>query len=66
LLLLVDGADDVDAMTELWPPGCSGNVLYTSRNPVLKDFASDAMWKVAEMDDDEAVQLFDAFNRASP
>jgi hypothetical protein len=56
-LLIVDGADDADAMSGLWPPGRSGSILYTSRNPTLKDFAADAVCQIAEMDDDEAVQL---------
>jgi hypothetical protein len=56
-LLLVDGADDVEAMAGLWPPGRNGNILYTSRNQMLKDFASDAVFEVAEMEDDDAVQL---------
>ncbi len=29
-LLLVDGVDDIDAMSGLWLPGHHGNILYTS------------------------------------
>ncbi len=65
-LLVVDGADDTDAMSGLWPPGRSGNILYTSRNPTLKNFAADAICKVAEMDDDEAVQLLLDVARLTP
>ncbi len=56
-LLLVDGADDAEAMSGLWPPGRYGDILYTSRNPVLKDFTSDAVCEVSEMEDDDAVEL---------
>ncbi len=40
-LLLVDGADDANALSGLWPPGPLGNVLYTSRNPFLTALAPD-------------------------
>ncbi len=56
-LLLVDGADDVDAMSGLWPPGRHGNILYTSRNPVLKELSPDTVCEVAELEKDEAVEL---------
>jgi hypothetical protein len=56
-LLLVDGADDASALSGLWPPGRSGNIVFTSRNLVLKDFTSDAVFVVAEMDDEAAVRL---------
>jgi hypothetical protein len=56
-LLLVDRADDVNVMTGLWPPGRHGNVLYTSRNPVLKELLPDAVCEVAEMEKAAAVEL---------
>jgi hypothetical protein len=56
-LLLMEGADDTEAMIGLWPPGRYGNILYTSRNLVLKDLASDAVCEVAVIENDEAVQL---------
>jgi tetratricopeptide (TPR) repeat protein len=56
-LLLVDGADDANALSGFWPSGQNGNILYTSRNPVLKDLTSDAACEVAGMEDDDAVEL---------
>ncbi len=56
-LLLVDGADDVSAMSGLWPPGQHGDILYTSRNPFLKVLAPDAVCEVSEMEDLDAVDL---------
>jgi NAD(P)-dependent dehydrogenase (short-subunit alcohol dehydrogenase family) len=56
-LLLVDGADDVDAMSGLWPPCRHGNILYTSRNPVLKEMSPESVCEVAELEKDEAVEL---------
>jgi hypothetical protein len=55
--MLVDGADDIDAMLGLWPPGRHGNILYTSRNPVLKELSPDAVCEVAGLKKDEAVEL---------
>jgi hypothetical protein len=49
-LLLVDGADQADALSGLWPPGPYGNVRHTSRNLVLKDFAPNAVSAVADME----------------
>ncbi len=56
-LLIVDGADEADAKSGLWPPERYGNVLYTSRNPVLKDLSPSAVYRVAEMEEVEAVEL---------
>ncbi len=56
-LLLVDGADDAEAMSGRWPPGRYGDILYTSRNPVRKDITSDAVCEVSEMENDDAVEL---------
>ncbi len=56
-LLLVDGLDDIDAMSGLWPPGRYGNVLYTSRNPVPKELSPDAVCEVAELEKNSAVEL---------
>jgi hypothetical protein len=56
-LLLIDGADDVDAMSRHWPPGNCGNILYTSRNPLLKHLALDSVAEVAGLDNGDAVQL---------
>ncbi len=56
-LLLVDGADDANAMSGFWPPGQSGDILYTSRNPVLKDLRPDAVCEVSGLEDHAAVEL---------
>ncbi len=65
-LLLVDGVDDVDAVAGWWPLGRNGNILYTSQNPVLKDFAPEAVCEVAEMEECEAVELLLAAARLRP
>jgi hypothetical protein len=56
-VLLVDSADDVDAMAGLWPPGRNGSTLYTSRNPMLNDCPANAVCKIIEIENAEAVQL---------
>ncbi len=56
-LLLIDGADELEAIAGLWPPGHKGNVLYTSRNLHLRNIRAQAVCEVAEMDEAEAVQL---------
>ena len=56
-LLLFDGADDIDAISGLWPPGLRGNVLYTSRNHMLRQLTNSQTQKVDEMTEDEAKTL---------
>jgi hypothetical protein len=34
--LLVDGTDELEALSGLWPLGHSGDVLYTSQNEHLR------------------------------
>jgi hypothetical protein len=48
-------------LSGLWPPGQKGNILYTSRNPVLKDLRPNAVCEACGFEDDGAVELlFDA------
>ena len=56
-LLLFDGADEVDIIAGLLPPGNQGNVLYTSRNPVLKNLPKSQICEIDVMDENEAVIL---------
>jgi hypothetical protein len=56
-LLLVDRADEVEDVSGLWPPGQYGDILYTSRNPMLKTFSPDAVCKVPELEEDKAIKL---------
>jgi hypothetical protein len=65
-LLLVDGADVANAMSGLWPPGQNGNMLYTSRNPVLKDLRPDTVCEVSGLEDDAAVELLLDAARLTP
>ncbi len=65
-LLLVDGLDEAEAMSGLWPQGRFGNVIYTSRNPVLKDFPRHAVCSVAELEEADAVDLLLDAARLNP
>ena len=56
-LLLFDGADDVAACSELWPPGTQGNIIYTSRNHMLQRLPSNQTCKVDQMETEEACDL---------
>ncbi|KAI9845326.1 MAG: hypothetical protein M1837_004948 [Sclerophora amabilis] len=56
-LLLFDGADEIDTISRLWPPGIQGNVLYTSRNPMLRSLPSRQARKVDTMNEGDAVTL---------
>ncbi|KAL9041418.1 MAG: hypothetical protein Q9214_004116 [Letrouitia sp. 1 TL-2023] len=56
-LLLFDGADEIDAISDLWPPGIFGNVLYTSRNHMLRNLPLHQKSRVDELSEDEGVDL---------
>ena len=57
-LLVFDGADDVAAISSLWPPpGSHGNIIYTSRNHMLQRLPEDQTCKVDQMDPGEASRL---------
>jgi tetratricopeptide (TPR) repeat protein len=44
-------------MSGLLPTGHQGNILYTSRNPLLRELSPDAVCEVAELEKDQAVEL---------
>ena len=56
-LLLFDGADDLEDISGLWPPGIHGDILYTSRNPMLRRLLGSQMRCVSEMNENEASEL---------
>ena len=56
-LLLFDGADNLHTITNLFPPGTQGNILYTSRNYMLRPLPSQQIYKVDEMTEREAIDL---------
>ena len=56
-LLLFDGADDLEDISGLWPPGIHGDILYTSRNPMLRRLVGSQMRCVSEMNENEASEL---------
>jgi hypothetical protein len=65
-LLLADGLDEAEAMSGLWPQGRFGNIIYMSRNLVLKDFPRHAVCEVAEMEEAAAVDLLLDATRLKP
>ena len=56
-LLLLDGADDINALAGLWPPGSQGNIIYTSRNHMLRSLPGPQICKVGEMSEVDAAAL---------
>ena len=56
-LLLFDGADSIDEIASLWPPGIHGDVIYTSRNLMLRRLPCSQISVVSELDNDEASNL---------
>jgi len=56
-LLLVDGADNLEDISGLWPPGIHGDILYTSRNWMLRRLPGSQKRCVSEMNEDEASEL---------
>lgn len=56
-LLLFDGADSLKEVRDIFPPGTYGDIVYTSRDPMLRRIQVFQMWKVAEMDHNEAPEL---------
>jgi hypothetical protein len=56
-LLLVHGANELEAIAGLWPLGHKSNLLYISRNSHLRSLYAQAMCEVAKLDEAEAVQL---------
>ena len=56
-LLLFDGADNLEDVSGLFPPGTHGDIIYTSRNPMLRRLPTSQIRHVAEMDRDEASDL---------
>ena len=56
-LLLFDGADDLEDISGLWPPGIHGDILYTSRNRMLRRLVESQMRCVSEMNENEASEL---------
>ncbi len=53
-LLLFDGADNIQDISGLWPPGIHGDILYTSRDQMLRRLPGSQMRCVSEMNEDEA------------
>ena len=56
-LLIFDGADDMNAISGLLPPGIHGNVLYISRNHMARALPSNQVLRVDRLDENEAVDL---------
>ncbi|KAL8718789.1 MAG: hypothetical protein Q9225_004121 [Loekoesia sp. 1 TL-2023] len=56
-LLLLDGADNLDDISELWPPGIHGDILITSRNRMLRRLSGSQKRCVSEMNENEASEL---------
>ena len=56
-LLLFDAADEIEAISGFLPPGNQGNVLYTSRNPVLRSLHKSQTYEIDAMAETEAVDL---------
>ena len=56
-LLLFDGADDMDEISDLFPPGTYGDVIYTSRNHMLRRLLVSQILQVSKMADEEAQEL---------
>lgn len=56
-LLLFDGVDDLEDISGLWPPGIHGNILYTSRNRILRRLIGSQIRCVLEMNENEVLEL---------
>ncbi|KAI4265159.1 MAG: hypothetical protein L6R35_007180, partial [Caloplaca aegaea] len=56
-LLLFDGADSLEEISGLFPPGRYGDVIYTSKNPMLRRLPASQTLHVSELDYDEAPEL---------
>ena len=56
-LLLFDGADDLETLSGLWPPGTVGDILYTSRNAMLRRLPESQKRRIWEMDVEQATEL---------
>ena len=56
-LLLFDGADSLEDILDLFPPGIRGDIIYTTRNPMLRRLPASQIRHVAEMDHEEAPDL---------
>ena len=56
-LLLFDGADTLEEVSDLFPPGTHGDIVYASRNPMLRRLLASQMRHVAEMNHVEALEL---------
>ncbi|KAJ7899651.1 P-loop containing nucleoside triphosphate hydrolase protein, partial [Mycena leptocephala] len=57
-LILFNNADDTGIDLQQFIPGCShGNILITTRNPVLRTHALDSHHKLSNMEEAEAVEL---------
>ena len=56
-LLLFDGADNLEDIAGLFPPGIHGDIIYTSRNGMLRRLSESQMQHVSDMNDDEASEL---------
>jgi hypothetical protein len=56
-LLLVDGADNLETLSGLWPPGCKGNIICTSKNALLGSQQAKGIYEVTRLEMGEAVDL---------
>ncbi|KAL8831591.1 MAG: hypothetical protein Q9170_005232 [Blastenia crenularia] len=56
-LLLFDGADNLEEISGLFPPGRYGDIVYTSRNRMLRRLPASQVRQVSEMNHDEALEL---------
>ena len=56
-LLVFDGADSLEDVMGLFPPGIHGDIVYTNRNRMLRRLPASQTRHVAEMDHDKASAL---------
>ncbi|MCJ1314586.1 hypothetical protein MMC25_008268 [Agyrium rufum] len=56
-LLIFDGADDVDQIYGLMPPGTCGNIIFTSRDPTIRGLSAGQKTEVGELDLPDAIHL---------
>ena len=56
-LLLFDGADDLEEISDLFPPGIHGDVVYTSKDKMLRRLPTSQMRCVSGLNDEEAPEL---------
>ncbi|KAL9610367.1 MAG: hypothetical protein Q9167_004937 [Letrouitia subvulpina] len=56
-LLVFDGADSLEELSAFWPPGIYGDILYTSKNGMLRKLPASQTHCISEMEHNEALAL---------